>query len=226
VFIEALQGIKGYIFSEPRDCLLGYCTKRAAKNVPENRLLNPEDLRRCNQTERSEIELTVVIISNAKEYLPMTNGQGLKPSWGHTIVLGGLTVGVLDCIAAMVNAGIRGVTPDRVWQYVASSLVGPSAFELGYSTVALGLGIHFGVAFGVATAYYILARLIPALIRNAVISGIIYGTVVYFAMAYAIVPFTLVRQGQFNWYGLISGLIIHTLFVGLPVALITKRFAK
>ena len=149
-----------------------------------------------------------------------------KPSWLHTIVLGGLTVGVLDCIAAMTNAGIRGVTPDRVWQYVASSLVGPASFDGGASTIGLGLAIHFGVALGVATGYYLLARLVPAVIGHPVVSGIVYGIAVYFAMAYVIVPLTLVKQAAFNWYGLISGLIIHMLFIGLPVALITKRFAK
>ena len=86
--------------------------------------------------------------------------------------------------------------------------------------------MHFGVAFGVAAVYVFLAWLIPVLIRYAVLSGIVYGVAVYFSMAYGIVPLTLARQGQFSWYALISGLIIHMLFVGLPVALITKRFAK
>jgi hypothetical protein len=66
----------------------------------------------------------------------------------------------------------------------------------------------------------------PVLIRYAVVAGLIYGAVVYFAMSYVIVPMTLVRQGTFNWYGLISGLLIHMLFVGLPVALITRRYAS
>ncbi|HVF30032.1 MAG TPA: hypothetical protein VNA22_03640 [Pyrinomonadaceae bacterium] len=48
----------------------------------------------------------------------------LKPSPFHTILLGGLAVGVLDCLTAMANAAINGVTPGRVWQYVASSVLG------------------------------------------------------------------------------------------------------
>ena len=150
-----------------------------------------------------------------------------KPSWLHTIVLGGSTVGVLDCIAAMTNAWMRsGVTPERVWQYVASSVVGPESFNMGASTIALGLLFHFGVAFGVAIGFYVLARIFPAIISYPFIVGPIYGIAVYFIMSYGIVPLTLVKQGAFNWYGLISGLIIHMLFVGLPVALITKRFAR
>ncbi len=153
--------------------------------------------------------------------------EDLRPSWLHTIFLGGVTVGVLDCIAAMTNAYMRsGVTPDRVWQYVASSVLGQESFNGGAATVALGLLFHFCVAFGVATGFYLLSRLFPAVIRFPFIVGPLYGIAVYFIMSYGIVPLTLARQGPFNWYGLISGLIIHILFVGLPPALITRRFAK
>lgn len=150
-----------------------------------------------------------------------------RPSAFHTIVYGGLAVGVLDAIAAMANAWFSGgVAPVRVWQYVASSVIGGDAFTGGISIAALGLFFHFCVAFGVATAFYVLARFMPVLIRYAVVAGAIYGVVVYFVMSYVIVPMTLARQGAFNWYGLVSGLLIHMLFVGLPVALITRRYAS
>ena len=151
----------------------------------------------------------------------------LRPSWLHTILLGGLTVGVLDCIAAMTNAYLRaGVTPDRVWQYVASSVLGQESFNMGATSIALGLVFHFCVAFGVAIGFYIIARTVPAIIPYPFIVGPLYGIFVNLALSYGIVPLTLVKQGAFTWYGLISGLIIHMLFVGLPPALITKRFAK
>ena len=150
----------------------------------------------------------------------------LSPSAFHTIVFGGLTVGVLDAIAAMMNAGIRGVTPDRVWQYVASGVLGPESFSGGAATIALGLFFHFCVAFGVAIGYYVVTRVLPSLVPHAFVVGPIYGIIVFFAMSYVIVPMTLVRQSAFTWYGMISGIVIHILFVGLPVALITKRFSR
>lgn len=150
----------------------------------------------------------------------------LVPSAFHSIVFGWLTVGVLDAIAASTNAAVRGVSPVRVWQFVASSLIGPGSFERGATTVVIGLLIHFGVALGVATGFYLLARAFPFVIRHAVISGIVYGIVVYFAMQYIFVPLTQVKQGPFSWSGFISGILIHMFVVGLPPALITKRFAK
>jgi hypothetical protein len=150
----------------------------------------------------------------------------LIPSAFHSIVLGWLAVGVLDAIAASTNAAVRGVSPVRVWQYVASSLAGNDSFERGATTVVIGLLIHFGVALGVAVGFYLIARLFPFVIRHAVVSGIVYGIIVYFAMQYIFVPLTMVRQGAFSWSGLITGVLIHIFFVGLPPALITRRFAR
>ena len=148
------------------------------------------------------------------------------PSALKTIVLGGLAVGVLDAAAASLTALLRGGSPARVWQYVASSLLGNESFDRGTTSILIGLLIHFGVAFGVATSFYLLTRIFPLLLRQPVISGIVYGIVVYFAMAYAIVPMTAVKPGAFSWSGLVIGLITHILCVGLPPALIANRFAR
>jgi hypothetical protein len=142
-----------------------------------------------------------------------------------TFVYGGLAVGLLDGIAALVNAGIRGVSPVRVFQYISSSLLGPESFERGTTTVILGIVLHFLVAFGVAFVFYLIARSLPIVLDRPIISGVVYGIAVYFAMAYLIVPLSAVRQGPFSWDGLVVSLIIHILFVGLPVALISRRYA-
>ena len=152
--------------------------------------------------------------------------EGFVASAFHTIVYGGLAIGILDGLAALVNAGVRGVTPVRVFQYISSSLLGAEAFNGGMTTVALGVVLHFLVAFGVAAGFYVLARLFPAVLSYAVVSGVLYGIAAYFAMAYLIVPLTQVRQGPFSWNGLITSVIIHILFVGLPVAIIARRYAN
>ncbi|HEX6123874.1 MAG TPA: hypothetical protein VFZ23_00730 [Pyrinomonadaceae bacterium] len=152
-------------------------------------------------------------------------GSPVVPRAFQTIVYGGFAIGILDGLAATVNAGLRGVTPGRVFQYIASGVLGPSAFEGGIITVIAGVLLHFLVAFGVATVYYLLARTFGVVIHRAVICGLIYGVAVYFAMAYLIVPMSAVRQGPFSWTGIIVSIIIHMLFVGLPVALIAKRHA-
>jgi hypothetical protein len=55
-------------------------------------------------------------------------GASLKrPRAFETILYGGMTVGILDGLAAVISAGLRsGLGPIRVFQYIASGLLGLS----------------------------------------------------------------------------------------------------
>ena len=158
--------------------------------------------------------------------MPERTSEGATPAGRprafETIVYGGLTVGVLDGLAAVANAGLRGVGPARVFQYVAGGLLGPSAFEGGLATFLLGVLIHFLIAFTAAAAYYRASLSLPVLIRRAVLCGAIYGVAVYFFMGRVVVPLSSARPLPFSP----AQLVIHMLFVGLPVALIARRSAR
>lgn len=142
-----------------------------------------------------------------------------------TIVIGGLTVGVLDCAAASLNAIFNGASPARVWQFVASGLLGRDAYNYGWKSVVLGLLIHFFIAFSVTTIYYAASRQLPILVRQAALFGALYGVAVYFVMGYLITPLSAAARLPFSFSGMLVGLLIHIFCVGLPVALITRRFA-
>src|SRR5215203_2230794 len=110
-----------------------------------------------------------------------------------TIVIGGVCVGILDGLAATINAGLKGVPPERVFQYIASGLIGrDTSYTGGAATVILGILLHFAIAFSVVAVFLLLSRTFPFLLRRAVMSGLIYGIAVYFAMAYLIVPLSAV----------------------------------
>jgi hypothetical protein len=144
-----------------------------------------------------------------------------------TIVYGGLCVGILDGLAATINAGLKGVSPDKVFQYIASGLIGREAsFGGGAATIVLGILLHFVIAFGVVTVFLLLSRSFPVLLRRAVISGMVYGIAVYFAMAYVIVPLSAISQGPFSFSGMITGIVIHMFCVGLPTALIVRSKSR
>jgi hypothetical protein len=129
----------------------------------------------------------------------------------------------MDGIAATVNAGIRGVSPARVFQYIASSLLGSDAYDGGGATVLLGVVLHFSVALGAATAFYLISSRLPILLRRPVICGMVYGIVVFFTMRYAVVPLTRVTQAPFKLSAMITGVVIHMFCVGLPIALWARR---
>jgi hypothetical protein len=141
----------------------------------------------------------------------------------QTIVYGGLLVGTIDGLAATINAAIKGISPDRVFHYIASGLIGSDAsYNGGTPTIALGILLHYTIAFGVVTAFFILTRNIPILLRRPVISGMIYGIAVYFAMGYLIVPLSAVPKLSFSVSGMITGILIHMFCVGMPAALVVR----
>jgi len=153
-----------------------------------------------------------------------------RPRAFDTIVYGGLTAGVLDILFAMIFYAIRNnATPVRILQSVASGLIGRNASRAGgLKTALLGLFLHFLIAFIVATIFYGASLILPILIRHAVISGLLYGVVVYFVMNYVVVPLSAIgpSTGSTPWVVLLNGVIFHALLIGLPIALIAKHSAK
>ena len=145
----------------------------------------------------------------------------------QTIVYGGVCVGILDGLAATINAGIKGVSPDKVFHYIASGLIGRDAsYNGGAATIVLGILLHFVIAFGVVTVFVLLSRSFPILLRRAVLVGMVYGIAVYFAMAYLIVPLSAVARSPFSFSGMITGIVIHMFCVGLPTALIVRSMSR
>jgi len=145
----------------------------------------------------------------------------------QTIVYGGLCVGVLDGSAATTHAALKGMTPDRVFHYVASGLIGRDAsYSGGAATIVLGILLHFVIAVGVVTVFFFLSSSFPVLLRRAVLVGTVYGIAVYFVMAYLIVPLSAVPRTPFSFSGMITGIVIHMFCVGLPTALIVRSMSR
>lgn len=139
------------------------------------------------------------------------------------ILWGGLVAGILDAIDGVVAFGTQGANPIQVLQYIASGALGPSAFQGGLATAALGALFHFFIA-GVAAGVYVLAgRWIPILKSQAVRFGLLYGIAVYFFMSYLVLPLSAVARRPFHLGLFLNGVIEHALFVGLPIALFTRR---
>jgi uncharacterized membrane protein YagU involved in acid resistance len=151
-----------------------------------------------------------------------------SPRAFDTILYGGLIVGVLDILDAITFFGIAyGLTPIRVLQSVASGLLGRASYAGGLKTALLGLLLHFLNATIIATIYYFLSRLLPILIRHAVLAGLLYGVAAYFVMSFIVVPLSAIgpRPGP-PLAVFLNGIIGHALLVGLPIALVARRSAR
>lgn len=143
------------------------------------------------------------------------------------IVWGGLIAGTLDIIAACVSAWLRGATPPvRVLQFIASGLLGPTSFSGGAKTALLGLALHFLIATVATAVFYFASRKWFVLIEHPIAAGLLYGILVYAFMNFVVIPLSLVAQRPATLSGRIIGLLIIMFFVGLPIALIVRRFAR
>jgi hypothetical protein len=134
-----------------------------------------------------------------------------------------LIAGVLDISSAFVISSLKGGGPIGVLQGVAAGLVGrESAMNGGLATAGLGLAIHFFIAFVVSAVFYVASRYLVFLTRQPVISGLLYGVVIYgfmywvvMPLAYPVVHPSLVRD--------LTAVCVHMFLIGLPISLIVRR---
>jgi hypothetical protein len=144
----------------------------------------------------------------------------------RTIVIAGLVAGALDISYAFIIWGLRGVTPIRIGQSIASGLLGrEAAVGGGTATGLLGLLLHFTMATIIAAIYYGAARNIRLLVDRAVPCGIVYGLATYGVMNYVVLPLSAIGSVGDSGpaYIRITGVLVHMFLIGLPIALITRK---
>lgn len=152
----------------------------------------------------------------------MSARNALKP-----ILLGGLIAGTLDITAACVSAWLQvGVTPIRVAQSVASGAIGPAAFSGGIKTALLGLAFHYLIATTATAVFYSASRKLRFLIERPVPMGLLYGIFVYLFMNFVVLPLSAVRRGNPTLSARAIQALIIMFCVGLPIALIVRRYSK
>ena len=156
------------------------------------------------------------------EDVGLPNSDGLK-----AILLGGLTAGILDITAASINVWLRsGRGPVSTFQSVAGGLYGAETFNGGYRTAALGLALHFFIALTAAAVYYLASRRLKFMIRQPVLSGFLYGIAVWLFMYLVVLPLSAWKTSTYTFSSVATGVLIHIFCVGLPIALIVRRFSK
>ncbi len=166
----------------------------------------------------------------------MSDPSPARVSLWRPLVAGGLVCGVLDICAAFVSAYLTaGRSPLWVLRAVASALLGrDAAFGGGEWVGALGLGLHFFVAFSATLGFVLLSRKFPVMLRHAVPAGMLYGLGVYLFMNCVTIPFSSWFRSLYlptppNWAHAPFGwpqFCIHLFIVGLSISLAVKKFSR
>lgn len=135
----------------------------------------------------------------------------------------GLLTGVTDGLfSSVLSVFFYGSTVARLWQGVASVLLGKEALDGGIRTALIGVLMHFGVAFGWSAVFLLLAMK-SAWIRRVLSSrygvakvAAVYGPFIWLVMSLVVIPVLLHRPPNVNFRWWVQ-LIGHFPFVGLPI---------
>lgn len=148
------------------------------------------------------------------------DGGGVSPA--RAIALGGLTVGTLDALDAIIFFGFRGVSARQIFQGIATGLLGPSAREGGLVTVLVGVAIHFLIATIIVAVYCLASRKLPLLRSRVLLWGPLYGILAYLFMNEVVITLRFGQQPLPPLPVLLNGVLIHIFGVGLPSALFAR----
>ena len=140
------------------------------------------------------------------------------------ILVGGLIVGVLDLIYAILVYSPQ--KPILVPQTIASGLLGMKSYSGGAPTAALGVLLHFLIALGAATVYYLASRRLEILVHRAVLFGLVYGAFVYAFMHLIVLPLSAVPKGNMPLIYQACEFVEHWFCVGLPIALSVRHYSR
>lgn len=140
------------------------------------------------------------------------------------IFVGGVIVGVIDLLYAIVV-----YTPHKpilVPQTIASGVLGAKSYSGGAQTAVLGVLLHFVIALGAATMYYLASRKLGILIHRAVLFGLLYGALVYLFMHLIVVPLSVAPKGHAPLIYQAAEFVEHWFCVGLPIALSVRHYSR
>jgi hypothetical protein len=151
-------------------------------------------------------------------------GEALRQSAyaASTVAIAGVAAGAIDLgfnTAKALNAGTSVLRP---WKGVAAALLGKDAVIHGGDAMAIiGVGLHFLITIGAAAIYYLVAKRQGWLVRHALLSGLVFGTLFFLAMNYLILPLSVIGHPLYVGAQTIAiALPGHIIMIGLPISII------
>ena len=147
-----------------------------------------------------------------------------RPALWKVISGATLLVGILDISDAFIFYGLRGVTPTRILQGIASGVLGRAAFGMGYRSALLGLFFHFFIAFSATAVFLLASRKLP-LAHHPILYGTLFGIALYIVMNYVVLPLSKIGlRPAPPLVPLINGVAALIFCIGIPLAFIARCY--
>jgi hypothetical protein len=135
-----------------------------------------------------------------------------------------LICGSADLLLVRIYWNSVGISFEGIGQSIASGWFGAASQDMGWRSAGIGIASHYFIMACMALAYFLVARVQPALVRHAWRYGALYGAFLYVLMTAVVVPLSASpsRPPQPGW--MLASIAIHVFVVGIPMALATRRF--
>jgi hypothetical protein len=148
----------------------------------------------------------------------------------RTVLRSTLVVALVDGLFAVVVyvVVLQVASVQGVFQGIASTVLGRSAFQGGWTTAILGMVMHVGVALAWSSLFLTLVRLSSPLRRlldssaGSLAVAAVLGPLIYVAMTMTVIPLLTGRGPTVDgvWWSVLLG---HIPFVAIPIVWIVRR---
>jgi len=143
-----------------------------------------------------------------------------------TILWVGFLVGLLDISAAFIQFSIKnpGKNPLIVLRYIASAVFGKERAYSQDSMIFFGALFHFVIAYSFTTVFFLLYPHIRFLSKSRLLTGILYGLIIWTIMNRVVVPQTKIVQQPFQLKNAAIAAGILIVAIGIPLSYLAYRF--
>lgn len=147
-------------------------------------------------------------------------------SWIKAVLFATLIAGLMDITSAYIDVYIRtGHISTKMFQYIAGGALGlDTSLKGGLGVQALGLCIHFFLAFSYTLAFFLIYPKLHLQQFNKYLVGFIYGFLVGMFMTFIVLPLTKLPHNPFDFAKALKAWLILAFMLGIPVSFIANRY--
>jgi hypothetical protein len=138
-----------------------------------------------------------------------------------------LVAGTLDILGAFAyNYAIRKTPPDIILKYIASGILGKTAFSGGGLYSLIGLLCHFLIVLACVMVYFKLYPRISFLQKSILVSAMLIAIVAWAITTRLIVPLSKIGTSSLQLGASLAAIAILFICIGLPIAFFARQYFK
>jgi hypothetical protein len=143
------------------------------------------------------------------------------------ILKAALIVGTLDIIASFIHYFLKtGDNPFNILKFIASGVMGEEAFTGDALVFVSGLILHYFIALLFTAWFFWLFPSLFFILKNKIITGIIYGVFIWAVMSLLVVPLSRIPSGPINIANAVITAAILIVCIGIPLSFMAEAYYK